>query len=233
MAKKQGRKIILFLVEGASDCNSLDFIDKLNKDNSIKFYSTSGDITSKKGINSQNCIKEINNHLNKFIKEKKLKKSDIIKIIHVLDTDGVYIPEDKIIEDSSVSCFIYTTTGIIAPSKENVISRNQSKREVLEKLLITSEISSISYSMYYMSCNLEHVLHNILENLTIEEKKELSNKFADNFYEREAEFLDFINDPAFKVSGDYKATWNFIKQNLNSVNRYSNLWLYFEIYPKE
>ncbi len=104
---------------------------------------------------------------------------------------------------------------------------------MLEKLLITSEISSIPYSMYYMSCNLEHVLHNILENLTIEEKKELSNKFADSFYEREAEFLDFINDPVFKVSGDYKATWNFIKQNLNSVNRYSNLWLYFETYPKE
>ena len=215
------------MVEGASDCNSLEFIDKLNNDNAIKFYSTNGDITSKKGVNSQNCIKEINNHLNDFIKRKNLKKSDIIKIIHILDTDGVYIPENKIIEDNNAPCFIYTAEGIIAPSKENVIARNKNKKEVLEKLLITSEISSVSYSMYYMSCNLEHVLHNRLENFTDEEKKELSDKFADSFYEREKEFIDFINNPAFKVLGDYKTTWDFIKQNLNSVNRYCNLWLFF------
>ena len=36
-----------------------------------------------------------------------------------------------------------------------------------------------------MSCNLEHVLHNKLELLSDEEKKELANFFADSFYERE------------------------------------------------
>ena len=42
------------------------------------------------------------------------------------------------------------------------------------------------------------------------------------------EFIDFINNKDFKVLVDYKATWDFIKKDLNSVNRYSNFWLFFE-----
>ena len=42
------------------------------------------------------------------------------------------------------------------------------------------------------------------------------------------EFIDLINNKDFKVLGDYKATWDFIKKDLNSVNRYSNFWLFFE-----
>ena len=42
------------------------------------------------------------------------------------------------------------------------------------------------------------------------------------------EFIDFINNKDFKVLGDYKVTWDFIKKDLNSVNRYSNFWLFFE-----
>lgn len=228
MPKKQGKKIILFLVEGASDCTSLEFIDKLNKDNTIKFYITSGDITSKKGVNMQNCIREINKYFIEFVNRNKLKQSDVIKIIHILDTDGVYIPEDNILEDSNVTGFKYTVNGIIAPSKDNVLTRNKNKKEVMNKLLSTHIVNSIPYEMYYMSCNLEHVLHDKLENLTDEEKKDLSNKFADSYYEKEEEFIEFINSPEFKVLGDYKTTWEFIKEGLHSVNRHSNLWLFFE-----
>ncbi|MDY4011171.1 MAG: hypothetical protein SOY60_05860 [Fusobacterium gastrosuis] len=73
-------------------------------------------------------------------------------------------------------------------------------------------INSISYKIYYMSCNLEHVLHNKLENLTDDEKKELANQFADKFYEKEYEFVKFINNSDFKVLGNYEDTWDFIKK---------------------
>lgn len=68
---KKGRKIILFLVEGASDCTSLEFIENINEDETIKFQITSGDITSKLNITPQNCIIELNSHLNNFIKKNK------------------------------------------------------------------------------------------------------------------------------------------------------------------
>jgi len=226
--KKKAKKVILFLVEGASDLTSLEFIDNINDDETIKFQITSGDITSKSNVTVQNCRDEINKILLFFMGRSKLRKTDIIKIIHILDIDGIYIPEINIVEDKNVKKFLYTTNGIIAPSKEKVQKRNEAKKQILEKLLITSEINSIPYEIYYMSCNLEHVLHNKLVDITEDEKKELANKFADRFYEKEIEFIDFINNKEFKVLGDYKTTWNFIKEGLNSVNRYSNFWLFFE-----
>ena len=226
--KKKAKKVVLFLVEGASDLTSLEFIDNINTDETIKFQITSGDITSKLNITPQNCREEINKILLSFLERSKLRKTDIIKIIHILDVDGVYIPEINIIEDKNIKKFLYTINGIVAPSKENVQKRNESKKQIMEKLLVTSKINSIPYEMYYMSCNLEHVLHDKLEDISEDEKKELANKFADRFYEKEIEFIDFINNKDFKVLGDYKATWDFIKKDLNSVNRYSNFWLFFE-----
>ena len=226
--KKKAKKVILFLVEGASDLTSLEFIDNINTDETIKFQITSGDITSKLNITPQNCREEINKILLSFLERSKLRKTDIIKIIHIFDVDGVYIPEINIIEDKNKKKFLYTINGIVAPSKENVQKRNESKKQIVEKLLVTSKINSIPYEMYYMSCNLEHVLHDKLEDISEDEKKELANKFADRFYEKEIEFIDFINNKDFKVLGDYKATWDFIKKDLNSVNRYSNFWLFFE-----
>lgn len=226
--KKKAKKVILFLVEGASDLTSLEFIDNINTNETIKFQITSGDVTSKLNITPQNCREEINKILLSFLERSKLRKTDIIKIIHILDIDGVYIPEINIIEDKNIKKFLYTINGIVAPSKENVQKRNESKKQIVEKLLVTSKINSILYEMYYMSCNLEHVLHDKLEDISEDEKKELANKFADKFYEKEIEFIDFINNKDFKVLGDYKATWDFIKKDLNSVNRYSNFWLFFE-----
>ena len=226
--KKKAKKVILFLVEGASDLTSLEFIDNINTDETIKFQITSGDITSKLNVTPQNCREEINKILLSFLERSKLRKTDIIKIIHILDVDGVYIPEINIIEDKNIKKFLYTINGIVAPSKENVQKRNESKKQIMEKLLVTSKINSIPYEMYYMSCNLEHVLHDKLEDISEDEKKELANKFADRFYEKEIEFIDFINNKNFKVLGDYKATWDFIKKDLNSVNRYTNFWLFFE-----
>lgn len=226
--KKKAKKVILFLVEGASDLTSLEFIDNINTDETIKFQITSGDVTSKLNITPQNCREEINKILLSFLERSKLRKTDIIKIIHILDIDGVYIPEINIIEDKNIKKFLYTINGIVAPSKENVQKRNESKKQIVEKLLVTSKINSIPYEIYYMSCNLEHVLHDKLEDISEDEKKELANKFADRFYEKEIEFINFINNKDFKVLGDYKATWDFIKKDLNSVNRYSNFWLFFE-----
>ena len=226
--KKKAKKVILFLVEGASDLTSLEFIDNINTNETIKFQITSGDVTSKLNITPQNCREEINKILLSFLERSKLRKTDIIKIIHILDIDGVYIPEINIIEDKNIKKFLYTINGIVAPSKENVQKRNESKKQIVEKLLVTSKINSIPYEMYYMSCNLEHVLHDKLEDISEDEKKELANKFADRFYEKEIEFIEFINNKKFKVLGDYKATWDFIKKGINSVNRYSNFWLFFE-----
>ena len=225
---KRGKKIILFLVEGMSDMVSLELIQKLNTSEDIKFQITRGDVTTKPGIKVQNCILKVNENISDFLRDSKLKKQDIISITHILDTDGTYIPDENITAESSLAGFVYTTAVIKGPTIEAVSERNRSKKDVLEKLLNTSSIQGIPYKLYYMSCNLEHVLYDKLEIVSDDEKRSLSNEFADKFYGREREFIEFINNPIFKVEGDYKGTWDFIKQGLNSVNRYSNFHLFFE-----
>jgi len=97
----------------------------------------------------------------------------------------------------------------------------------MDRLSRHSKINGIPYNAYYLSCNLEHVLHNdanVDDNLKVEKAEE----FSDSYFERELEFLDFIRKDSFAVEGEYEETWEFIKQGSNSLNRYSNLHLVFE-----
>ena len=108
------------------------------------------------------------------------------------------------------------------------MDRNKQKSLVLKTLSSAQQLSKIPYTIYFLSRTLEHVLHNKIENLSNQEKTELSEKF-DNLYADDLEgFLRFIKDEAFAVKGDYKQTWEFIKQDTNSLKRYCNLHLLFE-----
>ena len=49
-------------------------------------------------------------------------------------------------------------------------------------------------------------------------------KYKDNI----PEFLDFISNSDFSVVDGYKESWDFIKQDLHSLERYTNLGLCFK-----
>lgn len=84
------------------------------------------------------------------------------------------------------------------------------------------------YEDYYFSRNLEHVLHNINGELSDEEKEELAFETADQYSEHPEQFLQFLCDSSFCVSGTYGETWKFIMENGNSLKRYSNMAVFFE-----
>ena len=69
-----------------------------------------------------------------------------------------------------------------------------------------------------------------LANLNLDDKlkSKYSYDFEDKYYGREEEFKAFISESVFSVKGDYKETWNFIKANNNSLNRFSNFGLFFD-----
>ena len=91
----------------------------------------------------------------------------------------------------------------------------------------TTKISSIPYRIYYNSCNLEHVLYNELRDITDEEKQIMSDAFAEKYEGRANEFIDFISDREVASPGGYRDTWRFIKEDVNSLNRHSNMHLIF------
>lgn len=221
------KKIILFIVEGISDQTSLALIlSKLIKTEKVKFHLVKGDITSDNFTTVTNVITKVNDQIKRFLSSNYLKKTDILKVVHLIDTDGAFVREDFIQEDD-VEGFIYSPEFIKARNIKNVLQRNQKKSAIINKLCTCPQISGIPYSMYYFSCNLEHVLHNEC-NMDGDKKEEVASEFADMFYGKEEDFVEFISKDEFAVPGDYKQTWEFIKRDNHSLKRYSNFHLFFQ-----
>ena len=89
-------------------------------------------------------------------------------------------------------------------------------------------MDGLPYEIYYFSRNIEHVLHNIEDDLTDDEKESLAYEIAEKYGEHPDEFLELLYDESFHVSGTYRETWEFIMENGNSLKRYSNVSLFFE-----
>ena len=83
-----------------------------------------------------------------------------------------------------------------------------------------------------MSCNLDHVLYGKL-NSTDDDKENDAYAFAKKYKDDIDGFLSFISDSDFSKTEDYKASWEFIKKDHNSLGRYTNLGLCFSSIRKE
>ncbi len=220
------RKVVLILVEGASDKKALSLIEIFYKSKNLKVYTTEGDITSNGTTTVTNCTEVLKSIVKDFREDKKLEKDDIAEVIHIIDTDGAFIPDDCIVVDKTLSDFYYTLDCIKANSKRKVKIRNDRKIEIIQKLLNTKKIDkAINYRMFYMSCNLDHVLHNEI-NLDNTLKVQKAFEFRKKFNNNKSGFIEFFNSSECKANGSYKATWNFIQQEKNSLKRYNNWWIF-------
>lgn len=223
------RKLILFLVEGITEEISFGMIfSELFHERKIEFQIVHGDITSSDDVNSRNIIKKISSEIDKFLVKEHYNKSDILKVIHLVDTDGVYIPNENIIKSDKNNIY-YSAREILTASPDYIRERNNKKSRIINRLSKISKINQLNYKIYYLSCNLEHVLHNNA-NVEWEDKKVKAEEFENKFFGYEHEFIDFIRADDFAVPGSYQDTWRFIKQDNHSINRYCNLHLVFEDY---
>lgn len=223
----QTKKVILFLVEGISDQTTLGLIlSKLIRDSTVGFHIVGGDITSNRYTTLSNALEKVNEEVKKFLDRNKFRITDISQIIHIVDIDGAYVSNEDIVEDSTVSRFVYKDNVIVGKNADIIRRRNEKKASILDKLSNTHKVRKIPYRLFYFSLNLEHVIHNIRD-AKDSEKDSMAEQFADRFYGQEREFIEFIQNHDFAVDGDYKETWEFIKERNHSLNRYSNFHLYF------
>ena len=81
-----------------------------------------------------------------------------------------------------------------------------------------------------MSCNIDHVLYNRL-NISDKEKEDYSLVFARNYKNRVSDFLKFISASDFSVTTNYNDSWNYIKEDSHSLERHTNLGLWFADEP--
>lgn len=221
------KKVILFIVEGPTDENTLSpILKKIFQNEEIRFHVVHGDITSEWPVNNTNVIKTIHDHIKAEMDRYGFRRNDMLKVIHLIDTDGAFVSSGCVVA-GDIKKLRYDENQIISPNPAGTVERNFKKAQVLNRLYSAGAIGSTSYSVYYFSRNIEHVMHNISDNLTDDEKMEYADRFVDTYHNDINAFIHFLTDSDFTVQRDYRESWLFIFKETNSLHRHCNLHLLF------
>lgn len=141
--------------------------------------------------------------------------------------DGTYIDDSYIIKGETKE-FFYTTENISCKDVEKVKKRNKHKRELMDYLLNCGDMKGIPYQCFYLSSNLDHALYNRL-NLDEDEKVAYAYVFYETFLNNEKYFIGFLNMQVVNgVPESFPASWRYIKDELHSLERHTNLNIYFK-----
>lgn len=217
------KKIVLVIVEGPSDETALGImLNQIYDKDSVYVHIMHGDITTRKGVSAENIVAKIGNEVKSYAKSQHYTSKDFKEIIHIVDMDVAYIPDENIIEDETCKNPIYESDGIHTADQKGIINRNKQKSNSLDRLRTTGKIWNIPYRVYYMSCNLDHVLYD-KRNSTEEEKENDAYAFAKKYRNDLDGFVEFICASEFSVNDEYKLSWEHIEKEMNSIERYSNL----------
>lgn len=227
MAKK---KVVMILLEGPSDSTALweYFKDFFSSDKVVtKILYT--DITSQHGVYPNTIKAKVGGRINDELRRLKLKKVDLLQVIHLVDTDGCFISDSCIKLDITKNVFHYEDDGIYHKDVQAVVDRNAQKKSNIETLFKnTSGIcGGVVYHIYYMSCNLEHVLQNIRQ-APADDKERLARDFAERYKGNLNGFLEFVKNSDFSVCTNYTDSWEFIAVGLHSLERHTNVGLCFK-----
>lgn len=178
------------------------------------------------GVNAGNVVAKIGDVVKKYA-GRTFKPGDFSRIIHITDMDGVFIPDDAVVEDAAAVKPIYSATVIRTQKKSWIENRNLRKRESLNRLSAVSRIWNIPYQVYYMSCNLAHALYGKL-NSTDEEKEADAFAFAKRYRDDIPGFMKYVCQSDFSVVGSYPQSWQYIREGLHSLERHTNFGLCFQ-----
>ena len=150
----------------------------------------------------------------------KIPVSDVARIIHVIDTDGAFIPDSAVKQTDDAKAQYYDKS-ICFFDRNKIVGLHHRKIKVINKLLETKTIDNIPYSIYFSSCNMDHVLFN--ERNPIRSQKDRGSfEFAIKCKNR-----DYLNSSIFApdvaASGTYSESWEMIQKDYNSLARHTNL----------
>ena len=222
------KKVILFIVDGPTDEDALSpVMKKLFECEEIRFHVIHGDLTSDWLLDSTNAVKTVKEHIEYEMNRYGFKRSDLQRVIHLVDTDGAFIPDGCVVLGDAVKPR-YEEERIVTKTPECIIDRNARKAQVLRRLYPAGTIWSIPYAVYYFSRNMEHVLHDIGRELTADEKMDCADRFADAYAGNRQAFVTFLSGSEFTVPGGYGESWRFISEGTHSLHRHCNLQLLFE-----
>jgi Icc-related predicted phosphoesterase len=107
MANKP-KKIVMFIVEGTTDEDALSqILQKIFENEQVRFHIVFGDITTDYNVDEKHIVNEVYDHIKSEMIKYKISRTNIIKIIHLIDTDGAFIPNSNVALGGNVQ-LIYT-----------------------------------------------------------------------------------------------------------------------------
>jgi hypothetical protein len=216
------RKIVFVIVEGPSDDEALGvLLERMYDKNTVHIHITHGDVTTEKGASFSTILAMLGGIIETYRNANHLTKTHFKEIVHIVDMDGAYIPDDAVIGDVTAKKPSYSLTEIRTADVRGIINRNMMKRGCVDKISSTPTLCGIPYQAYYMSCNLDHVLYEKL-NSTDEKKERDSLSFAKKYGSNILDFVNFISESSFSVGGTYLESWSFIKEKKHSLERHTN-----------
>ena len=230
----QTKKIILLIVEGPSEENALGpILRKIISNDNIRFKVTETDLTSiPDSIDVNNIESVLAKRVRSFLGNT-FRVTDLKEIVHLVDTDGAFVDDSVVIEKENGK-IKYTDSSIETAHKEKVEKRNKSKSEILKHLSSLSKLKILNnkfvpYQIYFMSCNLDHVLYNI-RHLPSNKKIDKATEFSDSYYGKEIEFIDFLLSEGVLLKGNYTESWLKVQKGYNSLSRGTNFAIYLKPY---
>lgn len=218
------KKVLLMIVKGITDEIALSgIIQQQFSTTHLYVHVVHGDITSDEKITTKNIEAKIYEILLKTMSVNYWNEKDFCGILHLSDTDGTFIDSNYVFQDNSLSSGenIYSTKNIRTYDKTAIVRRNNQKSENMLKLSKINNIKKIPYGLFFMSINLDHLLYDRL-NLSSDEKENYAYEFAEKYDSNLSGFWNLIKSLGTNFDS-YKNSWNYIKKNLNSLSRCTNL----------
>ena len=133
------KKILLVIVEGSSDETAIGYaLSQVYDREQVYIQVVHGDITTKDRASSSNIVTLVGNEVKKFLDNNPFKPSDFEGIIHIVDMDGAFAPDEVIVADPECEKCSYSDTEIRTNSVERIKKRNAQKRKTLFRLIGTA-----------------------------------------------------------------------------------------------
>lgn len=235
------KKYLLFIVEGNNDKREIQAIlravgGQTFLENYVDTYHVhGGDLTTEKDSSEKTIVGKLNKLVVAWRNGgeqpyQRIVPSDVKKIIHVIDTDGVFIPESAILEtdDAKVN---YGDRFVRYIDRAFLVGRNRKKARVVRKLLEVKQIDNIPYEIYFASCNMDHLLFNERNSLPNDKGRNafiFASKCKDISYLQESIYADGI-----RANGTIDESWNMIQAGYNSLARHSNMNILLDVINKD
>ena len=149
-------------------------------------------------------------------------RTDFDEICFLVDSDGIYIQDNQIFEDSTLKYTKYNSSTIECPNKYSLSSRNKKRRENINDLLADRK-----HWIFYNSRNLEHAFDNSLSGHLNDNTKKRFALNALNLYDgKYVDFIKKLHSMNQSRSNNIFNSWNYLMVGNNSLSSSSNIFIF-------